>query len=49
VFDASNRCSGGIDEASRAWKVAPSINVDDTEAAKRDVDYFMMTYEQVLI
>jgi hypothetical protein len=29
--------------------VAPSINVDDAEAAKRDVDYFMMTYEQVLI
>ena len=38
--------SGGIDEGSRAWKPTPSMDISDTEKVKRDVDFFMMSYEQ---
>ncbi len=39
-------CSGGIDESSRKWIPAPTMDISDTANVKRDVDYLMMTYEQ---
>ena len=38
--------TGGVDENSRTWKPTPLMDISDTENVKRDVDYFMMTYEQ---
>lgn len=45
IEEATALPEGFIDESTRTWSLGQPMNIDDAENFKKDVDYFMMSYE----